>query len=56
MRDAVRYLAEELASTLPRSDHELAGFVKGLAWGLVIYCLLLVFASCGTLAAHGWAR
>jgi hypothetical protein len=49
----VRYAHEAVVETLPQNDEQASAFVAGMAWGLVIYVLLLIGVSWLTVRAFG---
>ena len=51
--DVLRGCWESVRETLPTTEQDVAPFVAGLAWGLVIYVLLLILVSWATLTATG---
>ena len=48
-------LAREILETLPSDDASAAMWISGLAWGFLIFILLLLFTTMAWAKAHGVA-
>ena len=53
LAELVRGLYETIRETLPSDEREAGVFVAGMAWALVVYVVVLLFVSWGTIAAIG---